>query len=248
MGKWIVNCVVLFASLSITGCMDGPFYTLKRANPFYMSQWHKDSKRGETFDARIQEIRSLEGRIAKLGPTEQEQWALRLEEIVKNDPSPEMRRQAVRSAAKIVSPTTTRILNMTSGDDVEKVRMATCEAWASRNDAAAKDMLLSLAQQDSSSSVRQAAITALKGFNDPEVIRSMASLLDDKSPAVQYNATQTLAALTGQKHGGDVSAWKSYMNRALPANPNPGVESQPGFDLPVRMAGGENELPDFLNR
>ncbi len=217
--------------------MDGPFYQLKRINPYYMTEWRKDSDRAPTYHERIAELKALESQIAGMGPTEQEEWALRLEKLVKDDPSPEIRRQSVRCAAKITSQTSTRILNAASGDDVDKVRLAACDAWKDRQDEPAKAMLLSLAKSDSESSVRQAAIEGLGQFEDPEVIRNLSTLLDDRSPAVVYNVTQSLANITGQEHGGNVQAWKNYLRTTLPA------AVQPNANSPIMTASGEIGIP-----
>ena len=210
-GAWIC------ALITFAGCMDGPFYGIKRVNPYYLSKWKKDREVGPTFEDRLAELERLHQQVAALPESEQEQWAERLVKIVREDSSAEMRARSVRTIALIPSPTAERALNIASADDVEKVRIMACKAWAERGGSAARDMLLSLASTDDSNSVRQAAIDGLAEFNDPEVVRALGSLLDDSSPAVQHQTIRSLAAITGSDFNGDVGRWKEYVASAAPS-------------------------------
>ncbi len=77
--------------------------------------------------------------------------------------------------------------------------MAAAKSWAYNERKPAKDMLLSLATKDESNSVRAAAIRSLSSFEDPDVRQTLASLIDDRSPAIQYEVAQSLAKMTGRK-------------------------------------------------
>ena len=65
-----------------------------------------------------------------------------------------MRTRAVQALATIENDTVTRALNRASGDDIEKVRMAAARSWSQQQGKPARDMLLSLATNDESNSVR----------------------------------------------------------------------------------------------
>ncbi len=196
----------------VCGCIDGPFYQLKRANPYFQSQWKKDRELGPTFNDRLTELELLKSQIADMPAGEQEQWAQQLSNLIQKDPSAEMRSQAISAIAQLPSPAAVSALNYASGDDVEKVRLAACRAWKVRGDDAARDMLLSLADADESTSVRQAAIDGLSVFKESEVQATLTRLLDDRSPAVQYQVAQTLKTITGRDYGGDFEAWKQFMS------------------------------------
>ncbi len=98
----------------------------------------------------------------------------------------------MQAIATIQNDTVTRALNRASADDIEKVRMAAAKSWASQKTPAARDMLLSMATSDTSNSVRASAIRSLGNFEDPEVRQSLEGLIDDRSPAIQYEVAQSL--------------------------------------------------------
>ncbi|MCC6510684.1 MAG: HEAT repeat domain-containing protein [Pirellulaceae bacterium] len=203
------------------GCADGPMFHMKKLSPWHQRDWRRDRELGPTYSQRLGELALLKSRIASYSPDEQQRWAGQLENIVTKDTSPEMRAQAARVLAQIDSESTIRALNAASKDDVEKVRLAVCEAWGVRNSEHARDMLLSLAQTDESDDVRQAAIAALGGFDAPEVRSLLAESLEHKNPAVQQQAVVALKKMTGRDFGGDFDAWKRYLDGEDVPEPEP---------------------------
>lgn len=205
-------CGTLALGLSLaSGCTDGPFYQMKKMNPYFQSQWKKDRELGPTFTDRLAELDLLQSQLARMPEAEQQQWTERLSRIIQKDPSSEMRARAVATIAQLPSATAVTALNYASGDDVEKVRLAACLAWKLRGGEAARDMLTSLAETDESTSVRQAAIDSLSAFELNEVKSTLTQLLSDRSPAVQFQVAQSLKTLTGRDYGGDFEAWKQFM-------------------------------------
>ena len=251
-GVFVLPLLLLLAC----GCMDGPFYAIKRINPYYHAQWAKDRKLGKTYEQRLKELDQFESQVADFNATEKKEWSETLASMVREDASPELRIRAIRGLAQLETQAAAEGLNQAASDEVEKVRIAACEAWGSRGDVQSRNMLLSLAAKDNSSSVRQAAIATLSRFDHPEVMQTLGNLLDDESPAVMYGAVQSLASLTGQDYGGDVEGWKEYLASRTPSVSEP---TQPGNDLdglpalpfpqlpnsqaPVRTASGPNGLP-----
>ncbi|MEM8735134.1 MAG: HEAT repeat domain-containing protein [Planctomycetota bacterium] len=214
--------------------MDGPFYSLKSVNPYFLSEWRQDQKLGETFDDRMNELRRIENRVARMEAVERDEWAFRLEKIIQDEPSPEMRCQAIRCLAKMDSPAVDRSLKRACTDEVDKVRMFACNALKESGSAEARDLLLTVAKADTSNSVRQAAVDSLAAFDDPEVIRSLGSMLDDQSPAIQKSVADSLAQITGEQFGGDMDRWKTLVDTIVPP-----VQSQSD----TRFATGPNQLP-----
>ncbi len=211
-------------------------------NPYYLSEWRKDKQHGPLFEERLAEMQRLENELSGLDSVAKEEWANKLEATVREHASPEMRLQAIKCLAQIQSPTSVRALTHASSDDVLKVRLAVCDAWQLQGGTEARNMLLSIAVADEESSVRQAAIEALSSYQDPEVIRTLGTLLDDSSPAIEYSAVQSLTAITGQDYGGDRAGWKTFIDSSVPATslPGPGLESA-GSN--IMTAAGENRLP-----
>lgn len=212
---------LLVICVGCIGCVDGPFYAIKRVNPYFRSEWKKDRQLGPTFEDRLRELALLESQLGSMPAAEQEQWAERLAAIIQKDPSSEMRFRAVAAIAKLPGEAATKALNTASGDDTDKVRMAACKAWKVRGGPAARDMLLSMAQADENSSVRQAAIESLAAFKDGEVRAALTDMLSDRSPAVQYQVAQSLKSITGQDFGGDFQAWKEFMAGSAASDASP---------------------------
>lgn len=214
MRKWIC----LLGLVSLAGCTDGLLYKMKTINPYYRKEWEKDREYGVTFNDQVEEIKFLQSRLGSMDESKKSSWAEVLERLIKGDgkiqkdPSPELRTLAVQTIASIPGPATIRALNSASTDESEKVRLAACEAWRSVKGTDAKNMLMTLARNPKETpSIRRAATNALSEFSDEDVKSTLSSILDDKSPALQYQAAMSLKKITGRDYGGDIDAWRDYM-------------------------------------
>lgn len=208
----IRKLLVILGLLMLTGCTDGVLYQMKRANPYYRAQWQKDRELGITFLERVDELELLAGTLPKMDPAQQADWLNRLEKLIAKDPSPEIRAQALRVISTVPGEASQRAINIASTDSSEKVRLAACAAWGSIKGEAARDMLLTLANNvNETTSVRQAALRGLSSFDEPEVREALTEMLSDRSPAIQYQTTRSLKELTGRDYGGDMQAWRDYM-------------------------------------
>jgi hypothetical protein len=198
--------------LILVGCTDGVLFQMKRMNPYYRAQWKKDEQFGVTFDQRLDELSRLRSSLPSMTPQEQASWTAYLEHLIINDASPEFRAQAVQTIALIPGDSTLRSLNAASTDESEKVRLIACRAWQQIPGPQAKDMLLTLANNSGeTTSVRQSAIDGLANFDDAEVRAALMELLNERSPAIQYQVTRSLAKITGRDFGGDFQVWRDYM-------------------------------------
>lgn len=235
--SWLGTAAALgtlaFGLSMASGCTDGPFYQMKKMNPYFQSQWKKDRELGPTFTDRLAELDLLQSQLARMPQAEQQQWTEQLSKIIQSDPSSEMRSRAVATVAQLPSASAVTALNYASGDDVEKVRLAACRAWKLRGGEAARDMLMSLAETDESTSVRQAAIDGLSAFDLNDVKSTLTQLLSDRSPAVQFQVAQSLKTLTGRDYGGDFEAWKRFMaGEEVPEPPQPSLAERAWKALP----------------
>lgn len=215
-GSMLQRCVLgLLGSsmfISMVGCTDGIFYKMKSMNPYYRNQWEKDRQLGTTFSERLEEITVLQSRIPSMEVSEQEKWARLLQNIIASDKSPEMRAIACQTASMIPGPTSLKALNTAAFDQSEKVRLMACNGLKERADKESRDMLMTMASNSKESpSVRRAAIAGLSKFNDEEVKGTLARVLDDKSPVIQYQTALSLKTVTGRDYGGDIDSWREYM-------------------------------------
>jgi hypothetical protein len=197
---------------SLVGCLDGPLFALKRMNPVYRREWAKDSKLGPTYYERIEELRSLRTQIGSMPSEEQSTWMVHLDAIIEHDPSPEMRREAVLALGNVSSAESVTLLRKAVDDDSDKVRMAVCQSIANQDAASALPIIQKLLKDENVDGVQTEAVRALGSFNTTESKGMLAAVLQEKSPAMQYVATEALAQSTGMNYGGNVSKWKAYLN------------------------------------
>ena len=226
--------MLLPISLAIYGCADGPMFALKKMNPYYTRQWAKDTALGPTYHDRLQELRLLNEQIATMPPAEQQQWVTQVDAILEHDPSPEMRRTAVLILASVPDARSFELLQRASKDDSEKVRMAVCTSAAKFPSEDAVGLLQNLLQTDKDTGVKSTAIASLGQFKGPQAQGVLAEILQERSPAMQYAATQALAKSTGMHYGGDVSKWKSYLAGELVADDAPSLAEQVTGWIPFR--------------
>jgi hypothetical protein len=193
------------------GCLDGPLFALKKANPYFRREWAKDVAIGPTYYERIEELRLLKQQLAAMPEDEQSKWLVHLDAIVKHDPSPEMRREAVLALGSVQSQQSESIIQSAASDSSAKVRMAVCQSIARQSEKAAYPILQKMLKDEDEDGVQKEAVLALGNFDSTESRGMLTAVLQEKSPAMQYVATQALAKSTGMHYGGDVAKWKSYL-------------------------------------
>ena len=205
-------CVYALIVCGLVGCIDGPLYGLKQANPYYRSQWKKDSEKGPTFHLRTEEMRLLKSQLATMPPEEQAQFTKTASEVYRYETSPEMRREAVMALANSPTLEAEATLIKACADRNEKVRIAACKALKNRNSDDAAKMLSTVAQTDQSMSVKLAAIESLGAYRNESAKTMLRQSLDEKSPAMQYQATVALREMTGRDFEGNVESWKQFLD------------------------------------
>ncbi|MFO0920976.1 MAG: HEAT repeat domain-containing protein [Pirellulales bacterium] len=220
--------------LLIAGCADGPFFEMKKANPYFRKQWEEDRALGPTFDDRMNEMQLLRSQISQMDAEEQRRWLESLEKIFANDPSPDMRRQVAMACATIQDPKAFMLLQKAAQDDSDKVRLAACKSLAKQNTSEALALIGKIATTDESTSVRVAAINAISNYEGEEAKRWLAKTIQDRSPSIQYQSTVSLAKVTGENLGGDVALWKRYLNGEAVEGPKATLADQMGSMLKLR--------------
>jgi HEAT repeats/PBS lyase HEAT-like repeat len=203
---------IFFALFGSVGCVDGPLFALKRMNPYYQSKWREDSKRGVVFAERRDEMKRVREQIATMSADEQARWSKVVAKVYDEDTSPELRRDAVLALGESPHPEAESALIRACSDKNDKVRIAACKAMAGRNSENAGKMLSTIAQTDKNMSVRLAAVRSLGTYETDDAKTLLRKALDEKSPAIQYEATVALKKMTGRDFNGDVESWKKFMD------------------------------------
>lgn len=217
------------ASCALSGCQDGPLYALKAANPYFvMKEWREDEVIGVSDHTRRKEMSRLAETIHELPPERQDYWATQLDAMIENDPSPEMRRLAVRSARRLSVTSAMPIIEKGLDDSSMKVRMEACRSLGARDEEDAARMLASTVATETDQDVRHAAVAALQNHKSQIAVDSLRLALNDRNPATRTLAVESLRGSTGKDYGDDPDVWIA----ALEGKPT--EESQPRFAERIR--------------
>lgn len=192
--------------------MDGPMFAIKRANPYYRAQWKEDEEKGVVFRQREDEIRKLHSQFPSMDAEEQGQWVAELAKIYDFETSPALRFDSVTALGKSTHPDVDAVLVRACSDESTKVRIAACKSLAGRQSTTASQMLATVAQSDKDTSVRSAALRSLGTFQTDDAKSILRKSLDEKSPAIQFAATEALKTMTGKDLGGDVDIWRQFLD------------------------------------
>ncbi len=215
------SLLVLAFCVAVIGCADGPFGRLAALNPYYRSQWEKDERAGPTFHTQLADLRSIRQNPTGLSPEEQRRVIPTLADIVQNSTNTILRAEATLTLAEFPAPETIPTLQLAMNDESADVRVAACKAWGRRGGPEALDVLSRAVSNDSNLDVRLAATTELAKFQDQQSLQALAVALNDKDPALQHRAVQSLKSVSGQDYGDSVPAWRDYVEGRSPVLPKP---------------------------
>ena len=194
--------------LLLTGCQDGPLYSLKIANPYYsLKEWGEEKAYGKNDHERWQEMLSLSQSIDNLSESEQAEWVKQFTAIIENDESAEMRRLVMVAAAKLVSSESLALIETGLKDPSIKVRMEACRSLGERGDESSARMLASAFGSETNQDVKNSAVAAMALFSDEIAIDSLRIALSDRNPATRSMAVQSLKKSTGKDYGDDPDEW-----------------------------------------
>ncbi|MDP6443010.1 MAG: HEAT repeat domain-containing protein [Pirellulaceae bacterium] len=206
-------------ALTLSGCSDGSLPELNRANIFQWSQWEEDRRWGPAFDDQLAELRDLQRRAPAMAPNDQLYWIERLTAILKQDSNPILRSECARTLAAFPGAAASAGLQIATADKLPEVRIATCAAWGQRGGPEASAALAQLATNDAETDVRLAAIGQLARYNDQQSLRALAQVINDRDPAIQFRAIESLRQVTGRDYGSDVNAWGIFLQGGSPPEP-----------------------------
>lgn len=213
----ILTLLIVVAS----GCAEGPFWRMGRYNPWVLKRWREEEKFATSLDAKRQSIRALGKAAADLDRLDSEQSVAELAEILREDNTPLARIEAARALGMSRHPRAVAALGVGLTDAEAEVRIAICSALGELEDPAAINVLARTLGQDTDADVRLAATRALGRYRDPAAVRALAVALDDRSPALQYRAMESLRTASGQNFGADLERWQAYAK-----SENPTIESR----------------------
>lgn len=116
-------------------------------------------------------------------------------------------------------------------DPSSRVRAAVCDAWASIGDETASSELARILSSDMDQEVRFAAAKGLGKVGGPHAVPALGSVLEDRDPAMQYVAMESLKQTSGRDYGHDVRLWKQYVQGQAPVREEKSIAQR----FPLRL-------------
>ena len=171
---------------------------------------------------RIVELKKLADKSSHSSVEEKQRISQQLAEAIRTEKDPLIRTEIIRTLGGYPSPAADAILKAALSDADTHVRVAACEAWGHRGDAAASTILSEALRSDVDGDVRLAAAKALGDTKGAEAVAALGEALGDADPAMQYRAVLSLQRVTGKDLGNDVNRWQQYVKGELP-EPTPSL-------------------------
>jgi len=212
-------------------------------------------------------IREKGQKGATASKSEQEILVAQLVYEYQTCPDPNMRREAVDALAKIPHPDRDLHLREIVKDDNPFVRLSALEALGKTYSGSKDDLvalLINRMKADSDKDVRLRSVQILgdvcpkmnQNFRDPlgivkignkpplrqeaneSAVMELGNLLNDKVPAIRYEAMGALQKITGKDYGYDINRWSQYVryqNGEVPDLPSERslAEKMPSVALPM---------------
>jgi HEAT repeat protein len=221
-----VRAAVLVAALLApcgAGCSDFPLPELKALNPLVREQWQQDEREVTTYHRKVADLAALRSKARTMPPAEQEQVAFHLSERLREEKSPVLRGELVRTLGEFPAESAKQAVLQSLIDEAPAVRVAACKAMGRHPTADECFQALSrTVTSDADVDVRIAAAHELgkfRGFAAPKALRPA---LDERDPALQLAVIQSLESLAGhQEYRRHPTTWREFLDGGNPAPPPP---------------------------
>lgn len=224
--RWLAHGLLLTVILT-AGCAEGPLWRAGKYSPWARNHWAAEEQIADTLFARKRRMSESVAAVENAPVEDQQKVADELAEILHRDPVLLLRVHSVQLLGKLNCPSAVQALVDASHDHNSDIRIASIKSWANLPPETAIPNLQEMIGSDTNVDVRLAATRALGGFSGQRAIAAISLALDDRNPALQLRAAESLQAVTGEQFGRDVVAWKKYVqNVAMSQEQNlPSTES-----------------------
>jgi hypothetical protein len=212
--------LVAATALFSAGCADGPVPELRGLNPWTRRQWEEDEREITTYHRKVADLAALRDKAPRMAPAERDTVAFQLSERLKEEKSIALRAELVRTLGAFPSNLAEQSVIASLADEAENVRIAAVKALGARPSDAGFQALAQKVSGDTALDVRIAAAKELGKFREFEAPRALRPALDERDPALQLAAMQSLAALTGHsEYRASAETWREFLDGGTPAPP-----------------------------
>jgi HEAT repeat protein len=193
-----------------------------------LSVWPFNRNRSDTVPGipspaeRIATLRKMRQQAAWAKPDEQASTSGELAAAFQAESDPLVRIEILRAiAAYPPSEASTAVLQASLEDPEPDVRVAACIAWGERGGPEAVAKLSDALANDANADVRLTAAKALGKTGDRGAVAALGKALEERNPAMQYQAVASLREVTGENLGNDVDQWRQYVKGEPPTPSKP---------------------------
>jgi len=207
--------------ITISGCADGPIPETKVLNPWVRKQWAEDEQRTTTFHRKVADLAQLRKKAPQMPPGERDDTALQLAARLKEEKTAVMRAEFVRTLAAFPTPIANEAILATVNDEDTSVRVLAIKALSHTPTAEGFQALSQAVTGDPDLDVRVVAARELGKFRGFDATKSLRPALDDRDPALQLAAMQSLESLDGHtEYRRNVAVWREHLDGGNPAPPS----------------------------
>ena len=217
--RYMLLLAAIASVYQFSGCSEGPLWRSGKYSPWVRNKWAEEEKIADTLFTRKRRMESVVQNALNGPINTQEEAAQALSDIVFRDKVLLMRLHAVRLLGQLKnSPTAAETLTKASSDNDRDIRLAAIDSWKTLGTDAAVPQLQEIIGSDTDIDVRLAATEALGHFPGRASVSALALSLNDRNPALQVRATESLRKVTGESLGRNVVAWQEYVKNVAPQN------------------------------
>ena len=222
-GKRCTTELILLAFTALVcGCADGPVPEMRQINPWVRKQWAEDEMRVTTYHRKIADLAELRKKAPHMPPAERDETATQLAARLKEEKSAALRAEFVRTLAAFPTPIAQQAIVESTADEVASVRVIACKALGHKPTAEGFQALSHAVTDDNDLDVRIVAARELGKYRGFEATKSLRPALDDRDPALQLAAMQSLEAVDGHtEYRRNVGVWREHLDGGSPAPPPP---------------------------
>ena len=216
------RCLLAGGALAalLSGCAEGPIPETKVLNPWVRKQWAEDEQRVTTYHRKVADLAELRKQAASMPPAEREDTAAHLAARLREESSAALRTEFVRTLAEFPTPLAQHAIASSLTDESPKVRTVACQALARRPTAEGFQALSRTVTDDADLDVRIVAARELANFKEFAAAQALRPALDDRDPALQLAAMQSLEQLAGHpEYRRNVVVWREHLDGGNPAPP-----------------------------
>lgn len=237
---WIAQMLLVVAMATtcgtLTGCAEGPLWRAGKYSPWAKQQWAEEERIADTLFVRKRRMEESVNSVFNAPIEDQQRVANNLAEILHRDPVTLLRLHAVKLLGQLNCPAAIQALEAASQDQTSDIRIAAVKAWGNMPAETAIPQLQEMIGSDTNADVRMAATRALGNFSGQKAVAAISLALDDRDPALQFRAAESLQKVTGEPLGRDIGAWQQYVRNVIPNKP----AVEPNSSIPSATPSNSN--------